>query len=159
MYTVNMPEPVVVSPSPPVADDTLSDLPIKARVKTGVGFKGGGMWLDYSNGEVITNPQEVRLQTGADCNLVGWAFDVDATQPLKALYVKAGGALFECNYGIKRTSVSNYFKNQDLINTGFSVTIPGAYLVGVSEVDFIMLNTDGSYLYESVAYPVKGKDK
>jgi hypothetical protein len=135
----NLPAP----PALPVSSDVLADTPVRPRVKTGVGFKGGGMWLDYSNGEVITNPQEVRLQTGADCNLVGWAFDVDTTQPLKALYIKAGGALFKCNYGIERTSVSNAFKNQDLLKTGFSVTIPIRYLVGVSEVGFIMVGGGG----------------
>jgi hypothetical protein len=136
----------------------LENIPIKSRMRTGFGFKDGGMWVDYCNNSLITVPQRIVLRAGENCNLVGWAFDVDAGKPLKKLYAKVGDALFECSYNIERTSVSNAFDNPDLLKTGFSVTIPGKYFNNrVSEIGFVMLGADGSYQYEPVIYPVEVK--
>jgi hypothetical protein len=149
-------------PAPPalplLEDDVLGGIPLRSRVRTGYGFKDSGMWLDYSNNKLVVIPQEVRLQADVDCNLRGWALDVDALGPLKSFFVKVGDTLFECNYGSERTSVSNTFKNQNLLNTGFTVTIPRQYLDGVAEISFIMMGggegTDGLYQYEPITYPV-----
>jgi hypothetical protein len=151
----NLPAP----PASPVSEAVLMDLPIRSPVKTGIGFEDGGMWVDYYNDNLITIPQKIDLQEGVDCNLIGWAFDVDESKPLNAFYVKVNGTLFACNYGIERTSVSTAFKNPDLLKTGFSVNISSEYLMGggeIPEISFIRVGE--GYQYEPVSYPVNTKD-
>jgi rhamnosyltransferase len=87
--------------------------------------------------------------------IIGWAFDIEQIKPLRHLYVKTDKTLLKCNYGIKRTSVADFFKNQDLLCIGFEIEIPAEYIKDVKEISFIRVGTTGKYRYETVVYTLK----
>ncbi len=118
-----------------------------------------GMWLDsvnnidlYANGSTqgVINPQY--YQNSDTVSLVGWAVDFNVNKPLSKLYLKIGKRTLECSYGIERTSVSDYFKNEDLKMTGFSVTFPKEFLNNADRIEFIQVGNDGTYRFETVPY-------
>lgn len=87
---------------------------------------------------------------------MGWAADFKTRQPLSALYLQVGERVIQCGYGIERTSVSDHYQDDNLKNTGFSVTFPAFYLRegAVDQLLFIQVGTDGTYRYEPVRYSV-----
>lgn len=118
-----------------------------------------GMFLDLvndtdlnTNGSNFGEISHQYYQNSDTVALVGWAADFNVNQPLSKLYLKIGEHILECNYGIERTSVSDYFQNQDLKMTGFSITFPKVFLEGVDKIEFIQVGTDGTYRFEAVTY-------
>lgn len=114
-----------------------------------------GICLDTYNGENIGNADSFAIQGDAtQIELVGWAADFKSRQPLSALYLQVGDRVIQCNYGIERTSVSDHYQDENLKNTGFSVTFPAFYLCGgeVDQLSFVQVGTDGTYRYEPVSY-------
>lgn len=114
-----------------------------------------GICLDTYNGENIGNADSFAIQGDAtQIELVGWAADFKGRQPLSALYLQVGDRVIQCNYGIERTSVSDHYQDENLKNTGFSVTFPAFYLCGgeVDQLSFVQVGTDGTYRYEPVSY-------
>lgn len=115
----------------------------------------GGMWLDYVNNNLVDNQGEISsslYMNSEALTLVGWAADFNAYMPLSALYLKIGDRIVQCDYGIERTSVSDYFQNENLKMTGFSVTIPKSLIDSADKLEFIQVGYDGSYRFESVEY-------
>lgn len=90
----------------------------------------------------------------AQVELVGWVADFKTRQPLSALYLQIGDQVIQCNYGIERISVSDHYQDDNLKNTGFSVTFPAFYLRegDVDRLAFIQVGADGTYRYEPVSY-------
>lgn len=117
-----------------------------------------GMWIDNYNQTNIkdADPINIDLQKGS-INLVGWAADFINNQPLGDLYLQLDDKIIKCEYNIVRTSVSSYFKNESLTNTGFSVTFPTSYLNGgaVKELRFIQISSDGAYRYAPIIYTLQ----
>lgn len=118
-----------------------------------------GMWLDNVNsadlntGEYIDGQIPKSLYQDGDAVILnGWAADFNAGMPLSALYIKIGDKTIKCQYGTERTSVSDYFQNENLKMTGFNVTVPKSDLDGVDKIEFIQVGNDGSYRYENVVY-------
>lgn len=114
-----------------------------------------GICIDKYNGANIKNAGKITLDTESSVvTLVGWAADFNALKPLDTLYLQVGDINIQCDYGIERTSVSNHFQNDDLKDTGFSVTFPASYLHDgqVDELRFIQVGADGTYRYEPVVY-------
>jgi len=72
--------------------------------------------------------------------------------PLSALYLKVGDKIIKCQYGLERTSVSDFFQNENLKMTGFNVTIPKSYLDGMDKIEFIQVGYDGIYRFDEVEY-------
>jgi hypothetical protein len=129
-----------------VSNTVLENMPVRNKQTL--------MWLDYVNNVLMTEKKEISARDGVDLHIIGWASDVDAERPLKSLYVKIGESLFECEYGIERTSVSDHFNNPDLLRTGFDITIPAKHLNGVTAISFIMLGADGVYQYDPIVYRI-----
>lgn len=116
-----------------------------------------GICLDSCNGESTGNADSFAIQRDAkQVELVGWAADFKTRQPLSALYLQVGERVIQCGYGIERTSVSDHYQDDNLKNTGFSVTFPAFYLRegAVDQLLFIQVGTDGTYRYEPVRYSV-----
>lgn len=116
-----------------------------------------GICLDTYNGEAIGNKDTFSIhKDAAQVELIGWAADFKDRQPLSALYLQVGERVIQCNYRIERTSVSDHYQNDNLKDTGFSVTFPASYLAEeqVSTLSFIQVGTDGTYRYEPVMYQV-----
>lgn len=114
-----------------------------------------GICLDTYNGMNIGNADSFSIQGDAmQVELIGWAADFKTRQPLSALYLQVGDQVIQCNYGIERTSVSDHYQDDNLKNTGFSVTFPEFYLCGgeVDQLVFIQIGADGAYRYEPVSY-------
>lgn len=120
-----------------------------------------GMWLDSINDiDLNTNgsiPGQIDSQYYRDSetvSLVGWAADFNVNMPLSKLYLKIGEHTLECEYGIERTSVSDYFQNPNLMMTGFTVVFPKEYLDEVDEVKFVQVGADGTYSFEPVTFSI-----
>ena len=120
-----------------------------------------GMWLDNVNSADLNSSEytagQIPKRLYEDNQTVflnGWAADFNANMPLSALYLKVGDKTVKCQYGIERTSVSDFFQNENLKMTGFNVTIPKSYLDGVDKIEFIQVGNDGTYRFESVEYKV-----
>ncbi len=95
---------------------------------------------------VDLNENEIRLQ--------GWAADFNEKRPLQSLYLKIGEIIVECSYGLERTSISEHFGNQDLLNIGFKYDLPISFLKAdeVKEISFYGVSADGNQLYGPVSY-------
>lgn len=133
----------------------LPDLPEKSAQTTDYWIGTNGICLDAYNGENIGNADSFAIQGDAtQIELVGWAADFKSRQPLSALYLQVGDRVIQCNYGIERTSVSDHYQDDNLKNTGFSVTFPAFYLCEgeVDQLLFIQVGTGGTYRYEPVSY-------
>lgn len=118
-----------------------------------------GMWLDSVNSTDLNTAEytagQIPKSLYQDSQTVlfnGWAADFNANMPLSALYLKVGDKTIKCQYGIERTSVSDFFQNENLKMTGFSVAIPQSYLEGAEKIEFIQVGYDGSYRFEEVVY-------
>lgn len=115
------------------------------------------LFVDTCNGKNQTEPQTVQIIPGATSyQLYGWAGDTVHGETLSALYVKAGDQIFRCNYGIDRQSVVDYFQNENLRYTGFSVTLPESIFAdgAVEQLQFIGVSQDGSCRYENYPYAI-----
>lgn len=120
-----------------------------------------GMFLDIVNDTDLNTINSVQgeissqyYQNSDTISLVGWAADFNVNRPLSKLYLKIGERILECNYGIERTSVSDYFQNQDLKMTGFSVTFSKKHLDNIEKIEFIQVGADGTYAFDTVEYKI-----
>ncbi len=131
------------------------------KLKAGKQLDGwSGMWIDFCNGFMLDEQGTIPSAAFSENNTItldGWAADFSESQPLSALYVQIGDMILQCQYGIPRESVSAYFKNDNLLNTGFSVTIPmDAFLAqDASKVQFIEISADGDSLFEPAIYYIQ----
>lgn len=117
-----------------------------------------GICLDTYNGKYISNADTFSIyKDAAVVSLVGWAADFKYRRPLSALYLNVGDKIIQCIYGIERTSVSDHYHDNNLKNTGFSVTFPVSYLRGgeIEEISFIQIGSGGTYQYEPVTYKLQ----
>lgn len=133
----------------------LPDLPEESAQTADYWIGQNGICLDTYNGINIGNADSFSIQGDAmQVELIGWAADFKTRQPLSALYLQVGDQVIQCNYGIERTSVSDHYQDDNLKNTGFSVTFPELYLCGgeVDQLVFIQVGADGAYRYEPVSY-------
>lgn len=115
------------------------------------------LFVDTCNDKNQTDQQTVQITPGATSyQLYGWAGDTALGEPLSALYVKVGDQIFRCNYGIDRQSVVDYFQNENLRYTGFSVTLPKSAFADetVEQLQFIGVSQDGSCRYETYPYAI-----
>lgn len=135
------------------------DLPETVIPCSNISYKG--MWLDnvnsidlnsgeYEQGKILKS----MYLDGKTVYFNGWAADFNVNMPLSALYLKAGDKLIKCNYGIERTSVSDYFQNENLKMTGFNVSIPVSYIEDIDKIEYILVGNDGSYRFETVEYEI-----
>ena len=88
----------------------------------------------------ISNPcgrDLVRVEAGIEIQFSGWAVDVGARSPAAGVDVVIDGAPFRSNYGIRRPDVSEFFKNQDYRDSGFSLTLPAGTLGAGQHVAFL----------------------
>jgi rhamnosyltransferase len=132
------------------AIETLNNTPIK-DIKN-----NDGIYIDFCDNILQQEAWKISLSDNIGIyKIIGWAYDIEQKKPLRRLYVKIGGALLKCDYGIKRISVADYFKNLDLLCTGFEIDIPIEYIKEVKEIDFIMIGVTGKYRYE---YRLKGEN-
>lgn len=134
---------------------SVEEIPEKVRKSYEVSYYG--MCLDRVNGVKPAHVGEIEkdLLNGESVTLVGWAADFATDLPCAAVYLQIGDHLLRCEYGLERESVSDYFKNKAMLNTGFEVTFPASYLdEGVNELRFILVASNGSYRYEDVVYTI-----
>lgn len=116
-----------------------------------------GMILDLVNERNIQEYGKIDVLEGdKTLKLVGWAADFDLKLPASALYVKIGEELYKAKYGISRTSVSEYYNNPDLENTGFEITIP-SNIQQDEIISFIIVSNDGLYRFREIPYTIINK--
>jgi hypothetical protein len=120
-----------------------------------------GLYIDSCNEKNVgtsNNGSPIVIDLSSNSvTLYGWAADFNAGMPLNDLYLEIGKTVVKCEYGIERTGVSEHFNNENLVNTGFSVTFPTSYLEegDVKELQFVQVSSDGTYRYEPVVYTLQ----
>ncbi|HEX2945291.1 MAG TPA: hypothetical protein VHT96_04980 [Clostridia bacterium] len=133
------------------SDNKIFSLPEKDDVQE----MYNGMIVDAVNGRNLKEQGKIELsKTDAGISMYGWAADFNAKLPASALYVKAGDKIYKADYGISRTSVSDYYKDPALENTGFEITLPKEVLNG-KEISFIIVSNDGSYRFKEIPYTLE----
>lgn len=138
----------------------LPDLPEKTMVDPetyGEWIANQGICVDSCNDKRVGGKRDIQLDTNAlSVKLKGWAADFCSNAPFKELYLQVGDIIIKCQYGIERTSVVDHFKKDSLLNTGFQVEFPAAYLGSApdTEIAFIGVSADGQYLYQPVIHYV-----
>jgi rhamnosyltransferase len=141
-----------------VMGSMLNSIPIKyIKNNTDTEFNTNGIYIDSCDNILQQEAWKINLSDNIETyKIIGWAFDIEQKRPLRRLYVKTEKILLKCNYGIKRITVADFFKNQDLLYTGFDIEIPAEYIKDRKEIGFIMVGTNGKYRYETVVYTLEG---
>lgn len=138
----------------------IPDLPAKSMITPetyGEWIANQGICVDSCNDKRVGGKRDIQLDTNAlSVKLKGWAADFCSDAPFKELYLQVGDIIIKCQYGIERTSVVDHFKKDSLLNTGFQVEFPAAYLGSApdTEIAFIGVSADGQYLYQPVIHYV-----
>ncbi|MCM3701158.1 alginate O-acetyltransferase AlgX-related protein [Paenibacillus macerans] len=116
------------------------------------------MWLDYFNNELVQNQENVILdKTSGTVSLNGWAIDPRANDVANSIFLKIGDKYYPGSYGESRTSVSEYFKNTNLTNSGFTFNVNAEELIKAGKISFIIISKDKTYQYAPVEYKVVTK--
>lgn len=152
---------IAVGSSVPAADEsqaTEEAAAVLALPTRSLKCSANNLWIDLCNGTVQPDERLVHMDLNGqdEITLSGWSADLLAGTPLQTLYVQVGYQLYPCEYGAERTTVSDYFGNENLKNVGFEVTIPAAAFQSgaVEALKFIEVSQDGSYRYEDSAYSI-----
>lgn len=116
----------------------------------------GGMWLDYFGDQLLESVDPIEVGDVNTVVMSGWAEDANTQLPLAALYIKLGDKVFKCNYGINRGGLSQAlgFPAQ-ADNAGFRIEIPGKFFDGVTQMEFVLIGTNGTYKYAPVVFDLK----
>ncbi|OMD97707.1 MULTISPECIES: hypothetical protein [Paenibacillus] len=115
-------------------------------------------WLDYSNGEFVKSQNEVEVDTSKKLtNFVGWALDSQEMSTATNVFLKVGNKYYSGEYGLPRPSVSEYFKNSNLYNSGFSININTEELIDAGEIEFIIISKDKEHQYKPIKIKIVEK--
>ena len=138
-----------------IEDDMNSDELMSLPVRSLEGSPNN-TWVDYCNGVAQTEERLFHIaDDGADIlTLKGWTADLINGVPFSSLYVKVGDEFYKCCYGGERSTVAEFYQNETLRYTGFSVRIPADKFIGLDYIEFIGVGYDGSFRYENVFYGV-----
>lgn len=133
-------------PNLPKLVGQIPNLPVKEAVDVRVK-------LDTYNGHPTDDTNISVTDDSATLELIGWAADFNDYSPFAGLYLKVGEKIFECNYGGERKDVADYYSNEQLIYTGFQITIPVKILDNeLQELQFFGVSADGQYIFQPVKY-------
>lgn len=131
-----------------VNNDAILSLPEKKTVQE----MYNGMIVDTINGRNLKEQGKIKvLESDTEITLYGWAADFNAKLPASGLYVKIGNTIYKTDYGISRTSVSDYYKDPALKNTGFQITL-SKDVVTEKELSFIIVANDRTYRFKAIPY-------
>ncbi len=137
-----------VLPNISYEEDEILSLPVKDNIQE----MYNGMIVDAINGRILEEQGKIELlKADTGVSLYGWAADFNAKLPASTLYVKAGDNIYKTNYGISRASVSEYYKDSSLENTGFEINLP-LEVLNEKEINFIIISNDGTYRYKEIPY-------
>lgn len=118
----------------------------------------GLMWLDFCNKELLKKQGEITIDRSQPfVTMSGWALDPKANSVADSIYIKVGDKYYKGTYGIERTSVAEYFKNNNLTYSGFSFYVNTDDLIKAGKFSFIVISKDKSYQYTPVEYKVEVK--
>ncbi|MDR6720360.1 alginate O-acetyltransferase AlgX-related protein [Paenibacillus sp. 2003] len=116
------------------------------------------MWLDSINNEVANVENIVSINSDEPiAHLIGWALDPQAGTTANNIYLKVGNKYYSGNYGTVRESVSNYFQNNNLINSGFTFDISTKELLSAGKFNFEIISKDKTYKYVTNEYKISPK--
>lgn len=114
------------------------------------------MWLDYFNNEVVQDQGVITLDKSINgtVSFSGWALDPKNNDVASDIFLKVGEKYYSGSYGASRTSVSDYYNNPDLTNSGFSFNLDATELMNVDKVSFVVISKDETYQYAPVDFKV-----
>lgn len=116
------------------------------------------LWIDYCNDVLLHGQGKIPVDKNASrVILVGWAIDPLADKTADRVFVQAGDVFVEATYGIVRTSVSDYFKNPRLMNSGFRVTLNSSEIENMDRITFHVISHDKAYQYTPIEFSIERK--
>lgn len=116
------------------------------------------LWVDSVNNELLQDQSKITIDKFSPItNIIGWAVDSKVNDVAENVFLKIGNQYYTGNYGIARTSVSDYFKNKNLINSGFSFVVNSEEAIQAGQVSIIIISKDKKYQYLPVNIKVEVK--
>ncbi|MNW62646.1 hypothetical protein D3C74_407900 [compost metagenome] len=113
------------------------------------------LWLDYIDNEIVKEQDSVTIQKSSGLvNLSGWALDSRIHDVAGNVFLKVGNEFYSGSYGITRNSVSDYFNDPNLRNSGFQFNISVEELISAGKFSFVIISKDKTYQYAPIEYKV-----
>ncbi|MCH1642339.1 hypothetical protein MJ257_19750 [Paenibacillus timonensis] len=113
------------------------------------------MWVDYINNDLVPEPGVLSIdKTSKTTTISGWAADILSSDVASNVFLRVGDKFYSGLYGMARTSVSEYFNNPNLTNSGFMFSVNSEELKKVDKISFVIISKDKTYQYEPVEYNV-----
>jgi hypothetical protein len=129
--------------------DEYKDLPVKESPPEGL------MWLDSVNNNVVVSKDALTIgKMDKTAKLDGWAVDQSAGSVASNVFLKVGDKYYTGSYGAPRTSVSDYFHNPDLTNSGFTFNVNSEELINAGKISFLVISLDKTYQYAPIEYKI-----
>lgn len=111
--------------------------------------------LDYVNQKLV-NSINIEIDNENEfTHLEGWAADIEKGTVAKSVYIQVGSKFIKANYGIEKQSVVDYFKNENLLKTGFTADIKTEDIIKAGGFTICVISNDGLYKYNSNKWIVK----
>ncbi|AIQ32634.1 hypothetical protein P40081_34465 [Paenibacillus sp. FSL P4-0081] len=131
--------------------EAYKDLPVVAS-------QDGSMWLDTVNKKLVESQTGIILEKEDQFfKLTGWALDKNAGKTAADVYLKINDKYYNGYYGIGRSSVSDYFGNPQLINSGFTFNINKDDIINANKVSLVIVSNDRSYQYAPIDININWK--
>jgi hypothetical protein len=116
------------------------------------------VWIDYANNALVQNQKEIEIDKDNNIvSLFGWALDSREHSTASHIFLKVGDTYYPGTYGSVRTSVSDFFQNPELTNSGFEFFVKSSELIKAGKFSLIVISNDRSYQYAPVDVQVKVK--
>lgn len=136
-------------------EQTADELTLPEEIKPAQTVGYNGMSVDVINYSKATDQGIISRSdlAGSDnLTLIGWAIDSFSNAPLSEIYLKVGERLIKCDYGLQMINAAYLLNDQNMMFSGFCVSVPVDYLDSVDKLEFIMIGSDGSYRFDAVEY-------
>lgn len=113
------------------------------------------MWLDSFDNEITLDQENVYLEkSSGEVSMSGWAVDSRSNDVANSIFLKIGDKYYPGSYGAPRTSVSDYFNNPNLTNSGFTFNVSAEEILKTDKISFIIVSKDKTYQYAPVDFKV-----
>ena len=109
------------------------------------------MYVDNCNGAQLASQSSLSIgSSDSIAHIVGWAVDPHAGTTAGNVYLKVGDHVYAATYGTERTSVSDYYKNEQYRNSGFVFDVDAQELKKAGKCSFIVISNDQTRQYAPV---------
>lgn len=116
-------------------------------------------YIDAVNGSTFDSnvSHSIYVDEGSDVTLSGWALDDVKKDSYSSVYAIVGENVFKGNINAERPDVQALYGTPNAL-VGFTLTIPGAALDGVTTFELVFVGADLSYSSAPLSFTVSSKN-